>query len=78
MKIIDTREFDYEGRKGEKIWCVELITNDTDERSIEIYECESKEEAERECEYLNRTNQDNRYTHIVIEYTVAKDGLEVI
>lgn len=78
MKRIDVKEFNYEERVGEKIWCVELITNDEDERSIEIYECQNKEAAEKECEYYNDRNQDDRYKYITIEYTVTTDGLEVV
>ena len=74
MKRIDIDTFDYENREGEKIWCVEEITNNKEENSIAVYECQSKEEAEKECERLNKTNQDKRFKFIVIKYLIEKDG----
>lgn len=75
MKRID-RDFDYENRKGEKIWCVEAVSNDNNEYSIDIYECDSEETAIAECEKMNRTNQDKNLKFITIEYTVTEDSLE--
>lgn len=75
MKRID-RDFDYENRKGEKIWCVEAVSNDNNEYSINIYECDSEETAIAECEKMNRTNQDKNLKFITIEYTVTEDSLE--
>lgn len=75
MKRID-RDFDYENRKGEKIWCVEAVSNDDNEYSIDIYECDSEETAIAECEKMNRTNQDKNLKFITIEYTVTEDSLE--
>lgn len=75
MKRID-KDFDYEGRKGEKIWCVEAVSNDDNEYSIDIYECDSEETAIAECEKMNRTNQDKNLKFITIEYTVTEDSLE--
>ena len=77
MKRIDVDTFDYENREGEKIWCVEEITNDKEETGLETYECQNKEEAEKECEILNKTNQDKRFKFIVIRYLIEKDGLSV-
>lgn len=75
MKRID-RDFNYEERKGEKIWCVEAVSNDDNEYSIDIYECDSEETAIAECEKMNRTNQDKNLKFITIEYTVTEDSLE--
>lgn len=75
MKRID-RDFDYENRKGEKNWCVEAVSNDDNEYSIDIYECDSEETAIAECEKMNRTNQDKNLKFITIEYTVTEDSLE--
>lgn len=75
MKRID-KDFNYEERKGEKIWCVEAVSNDDNEYSIDIYECDSEETAIAECEKMNRTNQDKNLKFITIEYTVTEDSLE--
>lgn len=75
MKRID-KDFDFENRKGEKIWCVEAVSNDDNEYSIDIYECDSEETAIAECEKMNRTNQDKNLKFITIEYTVTEDSLE--
>lgn len=75
MKRID-KDFNYEERKGEKIWCVEAVSNDDNEYSIDIYECDSEETAIAECEKMNKTNQDKNLKFITIEYTVTEDSLE--
>lgn len=75
MKLIDANTFDFENRKGEKIWCVEEVTNDNEETGLETYECENEEEARKECERLNESCQDKNFRYIVVRYLVEKDGL---
>lgn len=75
MKLIDVNTFDYEGRKGEKIWCVECVTNDKEEIVSETYECENEEEAKTKCEELNKSNQDKKFKYIIIRYLIEENGL---
>ena len=75
MKLIDINTFDFEGRKGERIWCVEEVTNDTEETGLETYECENEEEAKTKCEELNKTCQDKRFKYIAIRYLIGENGL---
>ena len=77
MKKIDSN-FNYSERIGEKIWCVECVTNDANEYSIEVYECRNQETAKKECENLNARNHDKKYKFIVIEYTICDDHLQCI
>ena len=55
---------------------VTAVSNDDNEYSIDIYECDSEETAIAECEKMNRTNQDKNLKFITIEYTVTEDSLE--
>lgn len=75
MKLIDVNTFDYEKRKGEKIWCVECVTNDKEEIDSETYECENEEEAKTKCEELNKSNQDKKFKYIIIRYLIEENGL---
>ena len=75
MKLIDVNTFDYENRKGEKIWCVEEVTNDDEMTGLETYECENEEEARVKCEELNKSCQDKRFKYIVVRYLIEEDGL---
>ena len=77
MKRIDDN-FNYSERLNEKIWCVECVTNDEEENSRDIYECENEQEAIKECNRLNDTNQDKKYKFIVIQYTVLENCLQCI
>lgn len=74
MKLINTESFDFEKRKGESIWCVELVTNNENETALDTYECENEKEAITECEELNKHNQDKKFKYIVVRYLVEKDG----
>lgn len=75
MKLIDINTFDFEGRKGERIWCVEEVTNDKEEMGAETYECENEEEAKTKCEELNKSNQDKKFKYIIIRYLIEENGL---
>ena len=75
MKLIDINTFDFEGRKGERIWCVEEVTNDKEETGLETYECENEEEAKTKCEELNKACQDKRFKYILVRYLIEEDGL---
>lgn len=77
MKIID-KDFDFSKRLGEKIWCVECVTNDENEYSIEVYECSNEEDAKKQADDLNAHNKDKKCKFIAIEYTVCEDCLQVI
>jgi len=76
MKRIDIKNFNFEDRLNEKIWCVELVSNNEEEISYEIYECLSEEEALKECEYCNKNNADKNYKYITVLYTVKEDYFE--
>ena len=75
MELINVKDFDFKGRKGEEIWCVEEVENNAEERSIDVYECENEKEAIEKCEEKNKYNQDKRVKFIVIRYLVEEDGL---
>lgn len=77
MKLIETSKFDYEKRNGEEIWCLECLSNDKEERSIEIYECKNEKEAKEMEEYYNKNNQDKNFKYVSIKYKVSDECLEV-
>ena len=76
MKRINVDEFDFENRKGQILNCVELATNDNEERSVEVYECEDEKEAIEVCEELNKANKDKHFKYFTIKYLVTENGLE--
>ena len=78
MKRIDIKNFDFENRKGETLYCVEMVTNDQEEISKEIYACSSEKEAIEKTEEMNKHNQDNRYKFIQINYLVEEDYFEAV
>lgn len=75
MKRIDVHNFDFEKRKGEILHCVELVTNDEEEISKDLFECETEEIAIEKAEELNNNNNDKRYKFIAINYLVKDDEL---
>lgn len=78
MERIDIRNFDFENRKGETLYCIEMVTNDKEEISKEIYACSCEKEAIEKTEEMNKHNQDNRYKFIQINYLVQEDYFEAV
>lgn len=78
MEIIDIHKFDYEKRRGEILYCVELVTNDSEEISKQTYAFESEEIAIKECEILNKLNKDKEYKYIQSNYEVCDNELNSI
>ena len=74
MKRINVNDFNYSERKGEFLHCVELVTNDDEERSLDLFEVKTEKEAIEKAEELNQSNQDKRSKYISINYLVEKDG----
>lgn len=75
MERIDVYNFDFEKRKGEILYCIELVTNDKEEIGVDLLECETEEEAIKEAEERNESNTDKRYKWIAINYLVEDDEL---
>lgn len=75
MERIDTYNFDFEKRKGEILHCVEMVTNDNEEISKDLYECKTEKEAIENAEKMNKNNNDKRYKFIAINYLVEDNGL---
>ena len=75
MKRIDVKDFDFENRKGEILHCVEMVTNDNEEIGKDLFEFETEKEAIEKAEEMNKTNQDNRYKFVAINYEVKEDEL---
>lgn len=75
MKRINVNDFNYSERKGEILHCVELVTNDNEERSLDLFEVKTEKEAIEKTEELNRSNQDKRSKYIATNYLVEEDGL---
>lgn len=75
MKRIDIHNFDFENREGEVLHCIEMVTNDEEEISKDLFECETEEIAIEKAEELNNNNNDKRYKFIAINYLVKDDEL---
>lgn len=75
MKKINVNDFNYSERKGEILHCVELVTNDNEERSLDLFEVKTEKEAIKKAEELNKSNQDKRSKYIATNYLVEEDGL---
>ena len=77
MERINVNDFNYKERKGEILHCIELVTNDDEERSLDLFEVKTEKEAIEKAEELNKSNQDKRSKYIAINYLVEEDGLSV-
>ena len=78
MQRFNTYEFDFEKNEGKILNCVEMITNDKEEISKELWILETESEAVKKANELNKTNNDKRYKYIAINYIVCKDCLQTI
>ena len=70
-KCIDIHKFDYDKRKGQILYCVELITNDIDEITLDVWEYETEKEAIKDCEYLNKFEVNSKYKYIQSNFEVG-------
>ena len=77
MERINVNDFNYEERKGEILHCIELVTNDDEERGLDLFEVKTEKEAIEKAEELNKSNQDKRSKYIAINYLVEEDGFSV-
>lgn len=58
---------------GKTLKCIELVTNDDEETSTEIYILEDNENQNELCNELNEHNNDKHYKYITIDYKVQDD-----
>lgn len=75
MERINILNFDFKNREGEVLHCIEMVTNDEEEISKDLFECETEEIAIEKAEELNNNNNDKRYKFIAINYLVKDDEL---
>ena len=75
MERIDINNFDFKNSEGEVLHCIEMVTNDEEEISKDLFECETEEIAIKKAEELNRTNNDKRYKFISVNYLVKDNEL---
>jgi site-specific DNA-adenine methylase len=68
------RELSLSEMTGKIIKCIELVTNDSEEISTEIYVLEDNENQNELCEELNEHNNDKHYKYIAVDYEVQEDG----
>jgi len=67
------RELNLSEMIGKTIKCIELVTNDSEEISTEIYVLEDNENQNELCEELNAHNNDKHYKYIAVDYEVQED-----
>jgi hypothetical protein len=67
------KELNLSEMTGKTIKCIELVTNDEEETSKEIYVISNNENQNEMCEELNARNNDKHYKYIAIDYEVQED-----
>lgn len=60
-------------KEGQILKCIELVTNDENEITLQTYIIEQYEDRQEKLEELNKYNQDKRCKFIAIDYIVKKD-----